>query len=286
MKSHPVLTAVAWMGGALFSFMAMAVAGRELSREMGTFEILAFRSIIGLIIVLVLLHRCGWRAAGTSRPLLHLLRNSAHFIGQYGWFYGIALIPLSEVFAIEFTVPIWAAVLAVLVLGERMTRAKWLAIGLGIAGMLLILRPGMQAVHPAAFAVLAGAVGYSISHVLTKKLTSTDSPLVILFFMTVMQLPMALIPALGSIGMPSPPMLPWLLVVGSAALTAHYCMARAFMLADATVVVPLDFLRLPLIALVGFMFYGERLDPLVFAGALLMLAGNYINVRAVTRKRD
>jgi drug/metabolite transporter (DMT)-like permease len=283
MSSHPVLRAVAWMGGVLLSFMAMAVAGRELSAHMGTFEILAWRSIVGLVIVSILLQHHGWNEARTARPWLHLLRNSAHFLGQYGWFYGIALIPLSEVFAIEFTVPIWAALLAVVLLGEKMSRARWLAIGFGIAGTLLILRPGMQVVHPAAIVVLAGAIGYSISHVLTKKLIQTDTPLRILFFMTVMQLPMALIPAHQDMTLPSLSMLPWIVLVGSTALTAHYCMARAFQLADATVVVPLDFLRLPLIGVVGYLFYDEHIDLVVFAGALLMLAGNYISVRAATR---
>lgn len=280
---HPVLTAVLWMGGTLLSFMAMAVAGRELSRELDTFEILFFRSVIGLLILCVALSRTGWGQVRTPQPGTHLVRNTAHFIGQYGWFYGIALIPLAEVFAIEFTVPIWASVLAVLILGERMSRAKVVAIILGIIGTLLILRPGLQVVHPAALVVLVGAFGFSFSHVLTKKLTRRDTPLAILFYMTVLQLPMALVPAAASLEVPSMAMLPWLAVVGVVSLSAHYCFARAFALADATVVLPLDFLRLPLIGVVGYLFYQEVLDPLVFLGALLMLAGNIVNVRAATR---
>jgi drug/metabolite transporter (DMT)-like permease len=281
---HPVLMAVFWMGGALVSFMAMAISGRELSAELGTFEILFYRSVVGLVVVSLLLSRAGWTQVRTSRPVLHLVRNSAHFVGQYGWFYGIAFIPLAEVFAIEFTVPIWSTVLAVAILGERVTGAKIMALLLGIGGMLLILRPGLKVVEPAAIAVLVAAIGYSVSHVLTKKLTATDSPLSILFFMTILQLPMALVPTLGSLTLPSPGLVPWLILVGTTALAAHYCLARAFALADATVVVPLDFLRLPLISLVGFLLYEERLDPLVFFGALLMLGGNFLNVRAASRR--
>ena len=280
---HPVIKAVLWMAGTLLSFMVMAVAGRELSQTLGTFEILFYRSAVGLVIIVALLQHAGWRQVGTRRPVVHLVRNSAHFIGQFGWFYGIAFIPLAEVFAIEFTAPIWAALLAVFLLGERMTRAKVASVALGVAGMLLILRPGLRVVDPAAVAVLIGAFGYSVTYVLTKKLTRQDSPLCILFFMTLMQLPMALVPVAGSLTLPTLELAPWMVLVGGSALTAHYCLARAFALADATVVVPLDFLRLPLISLVGYLFYHEQIDPLVFLGAVLMMTGNYVNVRAATR---
>jgi drug/metabolite transporter (DMT)-like permease len=283
LNAHPVLRAVLWMMGTLLSFSAMAVAGRELSQELDTFEILVYRSAVGLVIISLLLQQSGWGQVRTHRHGLHLVRNSAHFIGQFGWFYGIALIPLAEVVAIEFTAPIWAMFLAVIILGERLTGARIAAVVLGFVGMLLILRPGLRVVDPGALAVLVGAFGYGITYVLTKKLTRSDSPLCILFYMTVIQLPMALLPVMGSLTLPTLKMLPWVLVVGSTALAAHYCLTRAFALADATVVVPLDFLRLPLVALVGYLFYYEAIDPFVFIGAFLMLLGNYVSVRAATR---
>ncbi|GJL80911.1 MAG: membrane protein [marine bacterium B5-7] len=271
------------MGGALLSFMAMAISGRELSVELETFEILVYRSIVGLIIVLVMIQRSGWGQVRTKHFGVHFIRNSFHLAGQFGWFYGIALIPLAQVFAIEFTAPIWASVLAVIILKERMTPSKLLAVALGISGMLIILRPGFETIQPAVLMVLMGALGYATSYVLTKKLTRTDTPLCILFFMSAIQLPMALIPTIGSLTVPSLHMLPWLILVGSTALSAHYCLARAFLLADATVVIPLDFLRLPLIAMVGYLVYSEPLDALLFIGALVMMTGNIINVRAASR---
>ncbi|HMQ32227.1 MAG TPA: DMT family transporter [Chloroflexaceae bacterium] len=281
----PVATAAAWMAGALLSFMAMAVGGRELAGELSTFQILFFRSLVGLAVIGLLLWRAGWRLARTARLGLHLVRNLAHFGGQFGWFLGLGYIPLAEVFAIEFTTPIWTAIWAALLLRERLTGPRLAAIALGVAGLLLILRPGLQSVHPAALAVLAGAVGYALSHTLTRRLALADAPLTILFFMTVIQLPLGLIPSLPSWRWPAAELWPWLVVVGLTALSAHYCMARALALADATVVVPLDFLRLPLIAVVGALFYGEPLAPLVLAGAALMLLGNWVNLRAEGRRR-
>lgn len=283
---HPALAAAFWMTGALFSFMAMAVSGRELSQDLTTFQILFFRSLIGVLLIGALIARsqAGWAQVRTRRSRGHLMRNIAHFGGQYGWFYGLAFIPLAEVIAIEFTTPIWTALLAWMLLGERLTLPRLTALVFGIAGLLLILRPGMGTLHPAALAVLAGAVGYAISYIQTKSLSATETPLCILFYMTMMQLPFGMVPALLDWQTPALHTLPWILLVSVTAMSAHYCMARAFKLADATVVVPMDFMRLPLIALVGYLFYQEVIDWPVALGAGLMLTGNLINIRAEQRK--
>jgi drug/metabolite transporter (DMT)-like permease len=277
---HPAVKAGLWMAGTLFSFAAMAVGGRELSRELSIFQILFFRSLTGLVIVMAYIIKT--RKGNLRSPLipLHLIRNIAHFGGQFGWFFGIAAIPLTEVFAIEFTVPVWTALLAAFLLRERFAWPRITAICLGLIGMLIILRPGAAIVHPAAIAVLLGAVCYALSHTLTRKLAQTDTPLTILFYMTLFQLPMGAIPAAAGWVVPSPVLWPWILVVGVSALSGHFCMAKALGLADATVVVPMDFLRLPLIALVGYLFYNETLDIFVFTGAAFMLAGNLVSIRA------
>lgn len=277
---HPVILATLWMAGALVSFMAMAVSGRELSGFMGTFQILFFRSVVGVITIVLCMGKTGFHHVRTSRFGLHAVRNVVHFGGQLGWFYGIACISLAEVFAIEFTVPVWTAFMARALLKEPLTRSRITAVAFGICGMLVILRPGLSVIHPAALAVLAGAVCYALSHTLTRRLVQSDTPMTVLFYMTLIQLPFGLVLSLGSWIEPSLSLLPWIIGVGVTSLLAHYCMARALTLADATLVVPMDFLRLPLIALVGFLFYNEAIDVFVLVGALIMLTGNYINIRA------
>jgi drug/metabolite transporter (DMT)-like permease len=279
----PSMRAALWMCGALVSFMAVAIAGRQLSAELTTFQILFFRSCLGLAVVLVLLQRWGWPQVRTRVFGAHLARNVAHFGGQYGWFYGIAFIPLTEVFAIEFTVPIWTAILATIFLRERMSRLRVAAVALGFVGILIILRPGVAAVSVPALAVLGSAVCYAISHVFTKRLSSTETPLAILFYMTLIQLPLGLIPALPHWVWPSVASWPWVGIVAVTALSAHYCLARAFQLADATVVLPLDFLRLPLIAIVGFILYHEPADIWVFAGALIVFAATWLNLKSASQ---
>lgn len=272
----------------MLSFVTMAVAVRELSADLGTFQILAIRSFIGLLCISAILSRMGWQQLSLRNIKLHLIRNLAHFCGQFGWFYAIAFIPLAAVFALEFTVPIWTAMFAAVLLAERITRVRGLAIVLGIAGVLVILQPGFEMMHPAALVMLGGAIAFGLSHTLTKKLTGSDSSLSILFYMMLIQLPLGLLPAVFDWVTPTAAHWPWLLLVGLTGLSAHYCMVRALSLADATLVIPMEFLRLPLIALVGYALYGEHIDGFLALGAALILTGNVINLmweRKKTRKR-
>jgi drug/metabolite transporter (DMT)-like permease len=281
----PAMRAALWMLGSVVSLSAMAVSGRELSAELSTFQILFFRSLLGLMVIAVLLQRAGWSQIRTSEFGAHLTRNIAHYSGQFGWFFGLGLIPLSEVFAIEFTTPIWTALLASVLLGERLSRARIAAVALGFAGILVILRPGIAVVSIGALAVLGAAFAYAYSHTMTKKLSGTESPLSILFYMTAIQLPLGLIAALYDWVWPSAWAWPWVVVVALTALSAHYCMTRAFRLADATVVVPLDFVRLPLIAVLGLVLYGEALDFYVVAGAVLVFAATWMNLKSMSAQR-
>jgi len=278
MKSAPVspiLIATLWMVGTLLSFSGMAIAARQLSFHMGTFEILTFRSGIGLIILLPLVLRNRGSAMRTTKFKTHLSRNVVHFAAQYGWVLGVALLPLAEVFALEFTMPIWAAILAVIALGERMTSARIIAIIAGFAGVLIIVRPGHAVFNPASIVMLGAAFGFATSVIWAKILVRTDSALTVIFYMTIIQLPMGLVPALFEWVPPVWANLPWFLIVGAGGLSAHYTLARALKLVDATIVLPIDFLRLPLIAFVGFALYGEALDLWVFLGAALIFGGGY-----------
>ena len=272
------------MSGTLLSFMAMAIGGRQLSVQLSTFQILFFRSVIGLLVVGVFLVGSNWRQIFSKHLRVHVLRNISHFGGQFGWFYGIAFIPLAEVFALEFTVPVWTAVLATVLLREQITRARVAAIVFGVLGVFLILRPGLAVISPAALAVLGSAFCYALSHTLTRRLALVDTPLTILFYMTAIQLPLGFVTSIVDWTTPSLAMLPWIIVVGVAALSGHYCMARALAIADAIVVVPMDFLRLPLIAAVGFLVYGENLDWFVLAGGVVMFSGNLLNIQAEKKR--
>lgn len=281
---NDAMRGVLWMSGAVLSFSAMAVAARELLQHMGPFQILFVRSAIMLAIVLVVIAQAEGAVTSTRRLPLHALRNVVHFGGQYCWVYAIGVLPLATVFAIEFTMPVWTAILAALILGERLTPNRIAMLALGLVGVLIILRPGFGLFHTGALVALLASLFYAGNMIATKRLTATDSPLAILFWMSVIQTPLSLLTALPQWVSPPAADLPWMFVMGLGSYTAHYCMTRAFKLADATVVVPIDFTRLPLIAVVGAVFYAEAFDPWIILGAGIIFAGTYYSLRLETRR--
>lgn len=275
------------MVGAMFSFTAMAVAGRELADTHDTFEIMMYRSFIGVIIVVSL----GW-FSGTLKTIrpdrlgLHTLRNLAHFAGQNLWFYALIFIPLSQLFAFEFTHPLWVAVLAPIMLGERMTRTRVLAFGLGFVGILIVARPESAPLSFATFAAATCAICFAITTITTKKLGQTETTTCILFWLTVIQGIFGVATA-GydlDIALPQSDSVIWLTVVGVCGLMAHYCITTALKLAPATIVAPLEFLRLPLVAIVAYILYEEPLVAAIFIGAAIVFAANWMNIRAENPK--
>jgi drug/metabolite transporter (DMT)-like permease len=278
------LRGILWMSGTVLSFCAMAVASRELLRHLGTFEILFFRTSVSLLIVLALVLRTGIATLTTRRFGIHAWRNGVHLGGQASWVYAIGALPLATVFAIEFTAPIWTAVLAVLVLGEHMNRGRVVMLALGLAGVLVILRPGLGVFQPAALVMLFGSLCFAVQFIGTKKLSSTESPMAVLFWMSVIQTPLCLLAALPGWTAPRPGDLPWIVCLGVGSFAAHYCMTRAMKLADAMVIVPVDYFRLPLIAVVGAVFYAEPFDPLVFLGAAMIFAGVWFSLARENRR--
>jgi drug/metabolite transporter (DMT)-like permease len=283
-----VLRAALWMLGAVVSFSSMAVAGRAVSFELDTFEIMMYRSIVGFILVLTVAQLTGHASRITTRsPGLHLIRNLSHFTGQNLWFYAITMIPLAQVFALEFTSPLWVLVLSPLILGERMTRVRAIAAVIGFSGILIVARPGAETINAGTLAAAAAALGFAGSILATKRLTRTETLTCILFWMTLTQIVFGLICAGfdGDIALPSLVSLPWLLVIGCAGLMAHVCLTTALSIAPATLITPVDFLRLPLIAVIGLMVYGEAIDALVMIGAAVIFGANYLNLWHETRRR-
>ena len=278
--SSSVPKAAAWMGGWLVLMVAMAVAGRETASRIDALQVMLLRSSIGFVLLLPLVVAAGGpRAMRTARPWRHLGRNAVHYAAQYLWLVAVTLIPLAQVISIEFTMPIWTAILAVAFLGERMHAGKVWAIALGSLGVWIIVRPSAGAIEPGQLLALAAAVGFAVSVILVKTLTRTESVTRIIFWMLVVQSAIGLLPAL-LVWRPIPDGLwPWLLLVAFCGTFSHFCMARAMRHVDATVVVPMDFLRVPLTALAGWLFYAERIDLLTALGATLVLAANLLNLR-------
>lgn len=273
--------AVFYMTGAIASFVAMAVAGRAVSFQLDTFEIMLFRSFIGFLLVLgFILVRGEGKNISRRHMGVHVVRNLFHFSGQNLWFFALTVIPLAQVFALEFTTPLWILILSPLILGERLSRKK-ISVGLiGFGGALLVAQPAMSGLSLGVISAALAAVGFAGSIVLTKKLTQSETILTVLFYMTLFQLGFGIICAGydGDIALPSAQYLPWVILIACAGLAAHFSLTAALSLAPATLIAPIDFIRLPAIVVIGFVFYSEPVDALVILGAGIIFAANYVNI--------
>jgi len=276
------LKAAYWMIGAMFSFSLMAISGRELGGHLDTFEIMMYRSLIGIFIVLIfIIYNKSFLEISIQRIKLHFIRNIFHFAGQNLWFFAVVYIPLSQLFAFEFSVPIWVAVFAPIFLKEKLTLVRFLAIAIGFLGILIVARPNFSTLDPAIIAAALCAIGFAVTSIATKKLTTTETITCILFWLTVMQFIFGFICAGidGAIDFPIGLELIWIAIIGLCGLIAHFCITKALSMAPALVVSPLEFLRLPFISIIGYFMYNENLELLVFFGAILVLFANIINIR-------
>src|ERR1700753_423772 len=198
--------AALWMAGWLALMLVVVVAGREAMREVNVFQLMEMRTLIGFCFLYPLILRSGGFAIlKTARLPMHIGRNTIHYGAQLGWFFALTLIPIGQVVAIEFTMPIWTAILAASFLGERMTVWKLIAIVLGIIGVVVIVRPATGTVNPGQLIALAAAVGFGVSIAMVKSLTRTERTLTIIFWMLVVQVVAGALPTLSLRGWPRAP---------------------------------------------------------------------------------
>ncbi len=270
------------MTGSILSFSAMAVAGRAVAPVLDTFELMTWRSLIGLAIVGVVAGAMGrLRDVRSDRLGTHVIRNAFHFTGQNLWFWALGVIPLAQVFALEFTSPLWVIVLSPLLLAERITRTRALSAALGFVGILIVARPDLSHLNAGVLAAAGSALGFAGSAIFTKRLTRHEGIVSILFWLTLMQAVLGIAASAidGKVALPTAATVPYLVILGIAGVLAHLCLTKALTLAPATVVIPMDFVRLPVIAVVGWLVYAEPLDVYVFVGAIVIFGANWLNIR-------
>ena len=272
---------VVWMAGALFSFVGAALSIRLLSYNLNVFEINVVRTGGGLIIVLalILLRPALLSDIRLSDAVHHIPRNLAHVTGGLLWTAAIATLPLATVFALEFTAPAWAGVLAYFILGERLTMRKAVGILLSLVGVFVIVRPSPSSFDVMAVLPLGAALCFALSALLTRKLVLTKSVFAILFWMMVMQLPINIAGALlaplpsGLLETPDRTSVVAMILLPVSGLLTQYCLSKALSHGEAITVVPLDFLRVPLIAVLGWLYFGEAIEIAVITGTIIIVTG-------------
>ena len=267
-----------WMLISVIAFCVMAIAVKEMSNDINSFQIIFYRSLIGLLSISILFKK---RLSKPNFSILkeHLFRNIFHLIGQYGWILGITYLSLAEVTAIEFSVPIWILLISSLFLKEKLTSQKTISILLGFIGVMVILRPGIEIVSSNSIIVLISAISYAIAHTSTKKLTNTYTSLNIVFIMCLIQIPISFCFALTDWNLPNSIDVMWLIIIGISAIIAHFSMAEAMKYDDISSIISVDYIRLPLLITIGIVMYDEEFKSIYLIGGTLIFIGNWINNR-------
>lgn len=265
------------MIGAATSLTVMAVLVRFLTPQVPVEEQIFLRNVITVGLTLPWLMRSGLSTFRTSRFGGHALRNGLLYSGNVAWFYGVTLVPLADLSALQFTMPLFTVVLAAMFLRERVGHHRWIATAIGFAGALIIIQPTGGPIQAGAFVVLAAAFFYSCAFVVTKRLSDTESGTVVVFYMGVTITVYSCIPAMFVWVTPSWSDLPALVGLGIAGYSTHFCVTRSMAAADASFVVPFDFLRLPMSAVLGFVLFTEPLDPWTWGGAAVIFGAAYYN---------
>ena len=266
---------IAWMLGFIINISIMAISIRELSLKYTSFEIQNFRNIFSIIIIILIFMVTKNTNLNTFQLKNNFIRNIFHFIGQSAWTWGLTVLPLAVVFSLEFTMPIWAVIIAIVLLKEKITLNKICFLIIGLMGTWIIFMPDTKYIGFYNIIVLCSAITYAIAHNFTKKLTTTDSILSILFFMSIIQLPFSLIGSfiIGNIHYNIMMEIPLIILLTITSLLAHYSLSSALKYSDASVVLPIDYIRLPLIVFIGWYYYDEIISTNVVIGSILIIFG-------------
>lgn len=281
------LQGVLWMVVAAFFFAVAAGLVRHISTNIDAFEQAFWRQFLGLLIILPFVWRNGLIGLRTRQLKTNLLRNLAGYTGISLYFYSVTLIPLAESLALQFTLPLFTIIFAMLILGENVGAHRWTATVVGFLGALVILRPGMIAVEIGALVALTAAACLAMSDTLVRRLSRTESTLMIVFYGYLLQVPLAFAVALPDWVTPSAADWPWLLALGACSFIAQWGLSRAFVLAEASLVSPILFLRLPIVAVIGYFFFAQIPDLWTWVGAVIIFGSSYYAARreAMHRRR-
>jgi drug/metabolite transporter (DMT)-like permease len=275
------------MLAAVSTLIFIALATRELSRDLSVVQILFLRSAVGFPFLLVgvwaLMGRDGLRQFRTGNLRLQYLRNGMQMVAQSCWIYAVGVLPFATVFAIEYSQPLWAVLLGSLFLSEHPTRWQKIGLAIGFVGVLMITRPGGEA-FSWAIAIMTGAsVLYAGIYLTTRVLGRSDSALALPFWTCAIQIPITLAIAVFDWRDIREEHIGWILLLGLGGLAQQFCIGAALRLAPMARVIPIDYLRLPVIAIIGTVFYAELVDPIAMVGAVIVIAGVLLTQRSQSR---
>ena len=273
-----------WMICGAVCYVAASACTRVLSADYSVQMIVFIRCIIALALIAPVLSRLRVSELRTRRLSIHLLRTVLSWAGMMGWFYAVKVIPISDYYALSFLTPIFTIIMAVGILHERATKATWVTVGFGFLGALIVLRPGFTAFNAGVLGALLAAAAFAAVNICVRVASREDRGIVIVMYVNLLLLPLSGIAAVFDWNTPTWNVLPYFLGVGVFATLGQLFLTWAVGLADARVVQPFDFCRLPLAAAAGWLLFGEATDMWTWIGAVVIFVSSYA-VLIVERRR-
>lgn len=274
--SAPVEGAL-WMIAASTCWALMSAMIRYLSTDLPPLEVAFFRILFAAFIMIPHMVRNRTGLLPRSHIGLYLVRAALHAGAMLFWYFALTMMPLAPATALYFTAPFFATILAVLFLGEVVRARRWLAVAAGFAGAMLILRPGLEAPEWGAVLVLGTAITSAVGRITVRTLTRDQTPNDMVAYNFTILTPILLIPAIFVWQWPSLEMLAWLGALGVVGAVSHLFMTRAYVVAEASQVAPFDFTQLIVVAVIGYLAFGEIPDGWTIAGSIL-IAGSAIYI--------
>lgn len=278
-----VKRAVLLMAASTVIFGCMAVCIRLASAQLHPFEIAFFRNFFGFVFILPMLLRHGPGILRTSKLPLYLLRCLIGIVSMLAGFWAIVNLPLAQAIALSYSTPLFVTIGAVLVLGEIVRARRWSAVIIGFLGVVLIVRPGSDDFTAGSLVALMAAVASASVAISIKFLSRTEHPDAIVLYTTMLWVPMSLVPALFNWETPVGITWLWIVLAGALGTSAHMLWTRALKLGDASMLTPISFLQILVVAVFGYFLFGEALDRWTVLGAAIIFGSNVYIARREAR---
>ena len=269
---------------ACFWFSVMASLIRYTTETLDPFVVVFFRNLFSFICLIPLGYKLGLHNIKTNQWNLYFIRVVSGVIGMTIIFYSISVLPLTNVTALTFTIPIITTFFAVIYLGEKVKSHHFISLAFGFVGVLIILRPGTDSFQWMSLIVIGATCCWSVSNIVVKKLTQTDDTKVIVFMMVALMAPFSLPVAIYKWQTPNLMELFWLFILGWVSNQAQLCMTQSYKKADITKVLPFDFSRLIFISIMAFFFFNESIDLWTIMGGVVIFYSSFYLVKKQGKK--
>ncbi len=260
------------------SFLSMMIVSiRFVADDLDAPVVVFFRSIFSIVLFMPLLMRGGFQYFATDKFRVYFVRGIIAVVSMILWYYALAVTPLAEAVSLSFTAPLFTTVAAIFYLHESVGPRRWTALAIGFLGVLIILQPGFAEITRAHVLLLLSSALVAVSLMMVKVLSRTESPEKIVGWLVFLMAPLSLIPALFVWNWPAPDQYFWLVVIAVGGTGGHVMLARALRLAETSAIMPFDFLRLPLVAIIAYLMFAEKIDLWTWiGGAVIFVSTAYI----------